>query len=199
MKEKTTMVEALSLSPDRLSTRRLKPTAAFRWHDCFGHTFDSGTALLSKPAFGAAAKLVALTSNTPLPGPNQPGLFLELARPSTPLASVKPGRQPVENDHDHFHDSESGDIYDLYNACNGIVRDEFLDVDQLNSYTAEEAEVLNIIRLREIWEHTRTGCLQCRKIVNALRALRETAGDLADEIRSHDDTDPDINHTSSIS
>ena len=104
----------------------------------------------------------------------------------------------MENDTENFHDSESGDIYDLFNACNGVMVDGFLDVKQLNNYTAKEAEALNIIRLREIWEHTRTGCLHCHKIVDALRALRRATGDLADDIRSHDDTDPDIKHISSI-
>jgi len=109
----------------------------------------------------------------------------------------------VENDSDHFHDSESGDIYDLFNACNGIiVRDGLLDVDQLNNYTAKEAEALNIIRLKQVWEHTRTGCPDCRKIVAALHALRRVVGNVAGDIVSHQDdseTDPDINHISSIS
>ena len=104
----------------------------------------------------------------------------------------------MDNETENFHDSEPVDIYDLFNACNGVMVDGLLDVEQLNNYTAEEAEVLNIIRLREIWEHTRRGCLHCSRIVEALHALRRVAGDLADDIRAHDDTDPDINHIRTI-
>lgn len=108
----------------------------------------------------------------------------------------------MENDTTHFHDSESGDIYDLFNACNGIVRDGFLDVEQLDYYTEDEAKELNIIRLREIWKHTKTGCLHCRDVVAALGKLRNKVGDIADDIRSNDgpdcDTDPDINHINAI-
>jgi hypothetical protein len=80
-------------------------------------------------------------------------------------------RKPVGSDSAHYHDSEIGDIYDLFNACNGIVRDGYLDVQQLDQYSPEEAETLNIIRLREVWEHTITGCLHCRHVVDALRVL----------------------------
>ena len=198
MKPRTMVVETLSLSLNRLSTWRLKQLVTFRWPEELAYTTDSESGLGLNPTFATAAKAAFLSLNALLPDLSRPGCFMELAWPSTSF--VQERRPLVENDDtEDFHDSESGDVYDLFNACNGVMIDDFLDVKQLNNYTAEDAEVLNIIRLREIWEHTRTGCLQCRKIVNALRALRETAGDLADEIRSHDDTDPDINHTSSIS
>ena len=198
MKQNTMVVETLSLSLDRLITCRLKQLVEFRCDGYLAYTNDSESGLRSNHAFATAAKSAILNFNALLPGRNQPGFFRELAWASTPVASAKPGRPPVENDTEHFHDSESGDIYDLFNACNGVMRDGFLDVEQLNNYTPEEAEVLNIIRLRQIWEHTRTDCLHCRKIVGALRALRRVAGELADDIRSHDDTDPEIKHIRSI-
>ena len=77
-----------------------------------------------------------------------------------------------------FHDSlDSEDIYDLYNACNGIVRDGLLDIGQLDEYTPDEAEELNVMRLREIWSHTATGCRQCHRIVNALNSFRGMLGE----------------------
>jgi len=76
---------------------------------------------------------------------------------------------------DEFHDSESEDIYDLYNACNGLVRhDGLLDVTQLNEYTPEEAKALNVPKLKEIWLHTKTGCRQCARVVRTLNAIRES-------------------------
>ena len=103
----------------------------------------------------------------------------------------------MQNDTE-FHDSESGDIYDLFNACNGIVVDGFLDVEQLHNYTPDEAEELNVPRLREIWEHTKTGCLHCREIIQALRGVREAIRDVADEIDSTNDQEPDGDSINSI-
>lgn len=196
--KKTMAVEPLSLSLDRLSTCRLKQLVAFRWPEELAYATDSESGLGLNPTFATAAMSAFLSLNALLPDLNRPGFLMELAWPSTPFEQDR--RPPVENDDtESFHDHESGDIYDLFNACNGVIMlDGLLDVEQLNNYTTEEAEVLNIIRLREIWEHTRTGCLHCRKIVEALRALRRAAGSLADDLRSHDDTDPDINHISSI-
>lgn len=194
MKTKTIVPETLSLSLDTLSTCRLKQLVPFRWSGYLAYTTDSESGL----RFATAAKAAFLNLNALLPDFNKSGFFMGLAWSSTPLVQEKPGRPPVDNETENYHDSESGDIYDLFNACNGVMVDGLVDVEQLNNYTAEEAEVLNIIRLREIWEHTRRGCLHCRNIVEALHALRRVAGDLADEIRSHDDTDPDINHIRSI-
>ena len=45
-----------------------------------------------------------------------------------------------ETRNDSFHDSESEDIYDLYNACNGLVRDDgLLDIRELDELSQEEA------------------------------------------------------------
>jgi hypothetical protein len=73
---------------------------------------------------------------------------------------------------EHFHDSEL-DVYDLFNACDGVLNsDGFLDVEQLNHYSPDEAEELNVAWLRAVWEHTATGCERCAEIVEDLQTLR---------------------------
>ena len=71
-----------------------------------------------------------------------------------------------------YHDSDLGDIYDLYNACNGVMRGGLLDVCKLEELTAQEREVLDVERLREVWEHTATGCPRCAQIVRTLNSAR---------------------------
>ncbi|MDQ5839363.1 MAG: hypothetical protein M3379_21515 [Acidobacteriota bacterium] len=84
---------------------------------------------------------------------------------------------------DHFHDSELGDVYDLYNACNGALRDGLLDVRKLDELTPGERAVLDVARLREVWAHTSTGCGTCQIIIQTLNAARGT-------MRSHADGSP---------
>jgi len=43
---------------------------------------------------------------------------------------------------EEFHDSELGDIYDLFNACNGEMVNGLLDVSKLDEYSPEDAEAL---------------------------------------------------------
>lgn len=81
----------------------------------------------------------------------------------------------VEPNGDDFHRSEAGDIYDLYNACNGVFRDGLLDLRMLEEYSPAEAEELNVPRLREVWAHAASGCYQCENIINALNNLRGAA------------------------
>ena len=71
-----------------------------------------------------------------------------------------------------FHDCESEDIYDLFNACNGALRDGLPDLSMLDSYSAEERRVLNTGRLKRIWAHMAGGCSHCSQIVAALTQLR---------------------------
>ena len=73
---------------------------------------------------------------------------------------------------DDFHDSENGDIYDLFNACNGVLRDGLLDIKTLEQYGPDDYEILNVPRLREVWEHSAT-CSKCKDIVTALSRMRE--------------------------
>ena len=74
---------------------------------------------------------------------------------------------------DDFHDNELGDIYDLYNACNGVLHNGLLDIRELDQYGPDDYEILNVPRLREVWEHSATGCSKCKDVVTALNNLRE--------------------------
>lgn len=73
---------------------------------------------------------------------------------------------------DGFHDSELGDVYDLYNACNGVMRNGMLDVRELNELSPEEMESIDVARLREVWYHTATGCPICNNIIRTLNTIR---------------------------
>jgi len=122
-----------------------------------------------------------------------PWLFSGLQRQTLsglPLTkTVRRGSVKPEKDAE-FHDSESEDIYDLYNACNGIVRhDGLLDVTQLNEYTPEEAKALNVPKLKEIWLHTKTGCPHCARVVKTLNAIR---GSLREEEEEHFDKQTEV-------
>jgi hypothetical protein len=72
-----------------------------------------------------------------------------------------------------FHNSEL-DVYALFNACDGVIINGLLDVRKLEEYGPEDAEALNVPRLREVWEHTASGCPKCKDIVHALSGLRES-------------------------
>jgi hypothetical protein len=79
-----------------------------------------------------------------------------------------------EEEEDSFHDSESQDIFDLFNAVNGVVlEDGLLDASKLNEYDPADAEALNVPRLWEIYDHA-TECDQCKQIIRALNNLRRT-------------------------
>lgn len=73
-----------------------------------------------------------------------------------------------------FHDSETGDIYALFNACDGVIVNGLLDVRKLDEYGPRDAEKLNVARLREVWAHTAAGCAECESIVRGLSRLRES-------------------------
>ncbi|MEN3333061.1 MAG: hypothetical protein V7641_2426, partial [Blastocatellia bacterium] len=73
-----------------------------------------------------------------------------------------------EKSGDEFHDSESDDLYDLYNACNGALLDGLLDVRKLDELSAAEAKVLDIARLKQVWQHMASGCAECRAIIATL-------------------------------
>ncbi len=71
-----------------------------------------------------------------------------------------------------FHDCEDGDIFDLYNACDGQLENGLLDMRQLDEFSEEERTQLNVTRLQAIWLHTASGCSQCEEIVRILNAIR---------------------------
>lgn len=83
---------------------------------------------------------------------------------------------------DSFHNNdESEDIYDLYNAVNGIVRDGLLDINELSKLSQQESAALNVPKLKEIWQHTASGCARCANIIEILNLARQT---LAQELES---------------
>ena len=88
---------------------------------------------------------------------------------------------------DEFHDSESEDIYDLYNACNGVLHNGLLDIRKLEEYTPKESQALNFSRLREIWAHTASGCSKCDDIVRALNRIRGVLKESAEGSRGEPD------------
>jgi hypothetical protein len=202
MKTKIIVLKALDLSLDEHVNSPLQTTLESSAREQVALTLPSKTNLHLKHTFAtwrAAALPWSRSSSELLPGPDGPGFFMNQCRTSSfSLASEFPRSKAVQNDTE-FHDSESGDIYDLYNACNGIVGiDGFLDVEQLNNYTPDEAEELNVPRLGEVWEHTKTGCLKCREIVRALNKVRRAVSDVADVIDPRNDEESDGDQITSI-
>jgi len=190
MSTKIILIGALSLSSDEFGNSRLKLTLDGYTLEFFAQAFLNNTTQNLKRAFATRPVAAPLALQTPSESPGSPNraFFMKF-----------PERDPVQNHTEQFHDSEFEDVFDLYNACNGIVRDGFLDVEELNTYTPDEAEELNVPRLREIWEHTRTGCLQCREIVQALHTVRRTSSDVAEYIDPKDGPELDIDQINSIS
>lgn len=72
----------------------------------------------------------------------------------------------------HDGDSESEDVYDLYNACNGILVDGPLDLNKLDELSPAEAEVFDVQKLREVWNHIASGCVRCATIISTLNRIR---------------------------
>ena len=78
----------------------------------------------------------------------------------------------AQTETNQFHDSEDGDIFDLYNVCDGQLKNGLLDIRQLDEFSEEERAQLNVTRLKEIWIHTAYGCSQCEEIVRILNSVR---------------------------
>ena len=196
MNTKAVKVKVWSLSSDKLSRTR---TDESRKREYSVHTPASEPGLHLKRNFSTrqGAALPSLQKFYELPGPNQPGLFFDLTWPPF-LLSENRGRRPVPNETDEFHDSDV-DVFDLYNACNGIIRGGFLDVRELDKYSPDDAKALNVPRLKEIWEHTTTGCLQCREIIEALHVVRGAVHDVADIEDPDDGPARDVDRIKSIS
>ena len=105
-----------------------------------------------------------------------------------------------KEDATQFHDNDSSeDVYDLYNACNGIVINGLLDVTKLDDLSPEEAEVLNVQRLREVWEHTATACARCARIVMTLNLVRGKLREAAAEASEEFSEQVDVNVKDTIS
>jgi hypothetical protein len=109
------------------------------------------------------------------PGAVQPGDFFDTCRELQGTSWDEDTRRsslPNEADAEQFHDSELGDVYDLYNACNGVMLGNLLDVRKLRELSAEEAEALDVKRLEKVWAHTATGCAICARVVLTLNEAR---------------------------
>jgi hypothetical protein len=112
-------------------------------------------------------------SNSPIPGIQTPGISIDTYNPGLSV-TIK----PLSNEVEEFHDSESGDIYDLYNAVNGETREDgFLDISKLDQLSDDEREILNVNRLRDIWRHMISGCATCAGIVRTLNSIRPIIGE----------------------
>ncbi|HET6976677.1 MAG TPA: hypothetical protein VFI24_10170 [Pyrinomonadaceae bacterium] len=126
-----------------------------------------------------------LQESNDLPGLNRSGFFIDSTWPLF-VSSENRGRPPVQKDtDDEFHDSDI-DIFALFNAVDGIMRNGFLDVSELDKYSPADAEALNVPRLKEIWKHTTTGCDKCRDIIEALQNVRGAVKDVADIAEQND-------------
>ena len=129
----------------------------------------------------------------------QSAIFYEFPRLHS-LESIR--RQTVEQEKgaDPFHDSESEeDVYDLYNACNGVRHNGRLDIRKLDEYSPEEAEAINVPRLREIWDHTASGCSECERIIRTLDLIRGTLRENAEEQFGEQTEEMDVSVIDSIS
>ncbi len=126
---------------------------------------------LSNPASAERSFAVAsLPSPGDPPQPHGPG---KQRHPG--LFNSYPRRKPVDKGKDNrYHDGEFEALYDLYNACNGAMHNGLLDIRELDDLSAEEAEFLDVQKLRELGEHVTSGCGQCQAIITALNEARET-------------------------
>jgi hypothetical protein len=111
-------------------------------------------------------------------GVKSPGLVFARPRPA-PVDKSRRRRKTVsqgKNDAAQFHDNDSSeDVYDLYNACNGIMINGLLDINRLDELSPAEKEEFDKAKLREVWEHTATGCEQCAAIIDILNRFRDRA------------------------
>ncbi len=124
----------------------------------------------------AAVPLPSITIQTLQcsPGEGQPGFFMSAGLSAGYPEEVYARRKELDRkpNADQFHDSELGDVYDLYNACNGALDDAgLLDVRKLKELSPQEAEAFDVKRLEEVWEHS-SGCFTCKEIVRILNEAR---------------------------
>jgi hypothetical protein len=202
MTKKTVTARLLSLSTDKLSF--FCPTT-----DEFRKREDSELTQSGQPDLRLKHNLVtrqgaAVSSlqefNGSLPGIIQSRFFIDSNWPSL-LSFENRGRPAMQaSSEDEFHDSNAGiDIYALFNAVNGIIRNGVLDVSELDKYSPADAEALNVSGLREVWKHTLTGCSQCREIITALNELRGAVREVAETADRDDQPKSDKDHIKPIS
>lgn len=171
------MAEEKKTEEDReLAHSKLENVAAIGTQAARSHGKEHGHSL----TYGSVKRQVA-TATVPVPGSSNPanpgiqppGLFIDNHIPGLSVTIKE-----IPHDIAQFHDSESEDIYDLYNACNGAIREDgFLDVSKLDELSQEEREILNVKRLRDIWRHTLSGCPTCAGIIRTLNSVRQIMGE----------------------
>lgn len=127
--------------------------------------------------FGGAAPAPLLETifGSRSPGEIRPGNFFDSGISLRVAPQKKTSRRvPLARQADvrRFHDSDLGDVYDLYNACNGEMVGGLLDVRKLDELSSKEKKALNVKRLKEVWAHTATGCSTCANIIKTLNAAR---------------------------
>lgn len=204
METKTILEEDRDLPPDKLRDHGLQPACEDSRHyarmqtrvggDEWQHLFNQATAawrLVLDPRPLLQGMLA------PRPGIKESGIFFEFPR-LNPSASLRRRTVDQEEGTDPFHDSES-DVYDLYNACNGVLYNGLLDIRKLDEYSPEEAEALNVPRLREIWDHTALGCSECKRIIRTLNLVRGTLREEAEELFKEQAESVDVDVVDSIS
>ena len=157
MRRKTRHEEAEGLSPDDLCDHR--PTLAYAALEVGARVALGNRLETNRGARRAAAAPTTpseITSGTRSPRTNYPGIFL-IPRGGLPAVTTveelsSRGKLPPTEDSAQYHDSELGDIYDLFNACNGAMSGGLLDVRKLDELTEREREALDLGRLRLVWE-----------------------------------------------
>jgi hypothetical protein len=127
--------------------------------------------------FGAAdpTPLLETIFSSCSPGAIRPGIFFDPGGSLRVAPQKRASRREAlaqQADVRRFHDSELGDVYDLYNACNGAMVGDLLDVRKLDELSSQEKKALNVKRLKEVWNHTATGCTTCANIIRTLNAAR---------------------------
>jgi len=81
-------------------------------------------------------------------------------------------------------------VYDLYNACNGVLHEGVLDIRKLDEISEEEREILDVSRLKKVWVHVAGGCAKCARIIYTLNFARQV-------LRERSGKPPPNNHTES--
>jgi hypothetical protein len=74
-----------------------------------------------------------------------------------------------------YHDNESTNVIDLFNAVHGAFQNGQLDVNRLDTLSEEEKQDLDIQRLKDIWSHVKAGCSRCQTIITELSLIPQIA------------------------
>ena len=185
MQRKSTSEEKQGLSSDDLCDHRPENTYgglggrrladAPLTHEQGGREYYPVSSYAGRSGAADQTPLLETIFSSRSPGAVQPGVFFGPGVSLRVAPRKRASRREAlaqQADARRFHDSETGDVYDLYNACNGEMAGALLDVRKLDELSAEEKEALDVRRLREVWEHTASGCPTCDHIIRTLNAAR---------------------------